>query len=49
MKIYCWEGYNQKKYLRKFNQKIVSKSFISDFEIANKIKKKISKMRCTQY
>ena len=43
MKIYCWEGYNQKKYLRKFNQKIVSKSFISDFQIANKIKKKLVK------
>ena len=43
MKIYCWEGYNQKKFCRNFNQKTHFKSFISDFQIANDIKNRDKK------
>lgn len=40
MNIYCWEGYNQKKFLRDFPYKIKTNSFISDYQIANQIKNK---------
>lgn len=40
MKIYCWEGYNQKKYLKNYPIKINTNSFISDFLIADDIRKK---------
>ena len=40
MNIFCWEGYNQKKFLKDFPYKINSSNFISDFQIANQINKK---------
>ena len=40
MNIFCWEGYNQKKFLKDFPHKINSSNFISDFQIANQINKK---------
>lgn len=44
MNIYCWEGYNQKKFIKNFSYKIKSNNFISDFYIANQIKNK--KVNC---
>ncbi len=38
MNIYCWEGYNQKEFLKDFPYKINTNNFISDFQIANQIK-----------
>ena len=41
MNIYCWEGYNQKKFLKEYPSKVNSNSFISDYLIAVDIKKKL--------
>lgn len=43
MNILCWEGYNQKKFLKNFPYPIKAQSFISDFQIAQDLKKKIIK------
>lgn len=40
MNVFCWEGYNQKNFLKEFPHKINSSNFISDFRIANQIKNK---------
>ncbi len=44
MNIYCWEGYNQKKFIKDFPYKINLRNFISDFHVANQIKNK--KINC---
>ena len=43
MHIYSWEGYNQKKFLKDLPLKVISNNFISDYTIANEIKKKYIK------
>ena len=43
MHIYNWEGYNQKKFLKDLPLKVISNNFISDYTIANEIKKKYIK------
>ena len=40
MNIYCWEGYNQRRFLKDFSYQIKTNSFISDYQIANQIKNK---------
>ena len=40
MNLYCWEGYNQKKFLTHYNTKVYPKTFISDYQIAKDIKNK---------
>ena len=44
MNIYCWEGYNQKKFIKDFPYKVNLRNFISDFHVANQIKNK--KINC---
>ena len=41
MKIVCWEGYNQQKFLNDYPFKVNSRIFMSDFLITNDIKKKL--------
>ena len=43
MNIYCWEGYNQKNFLNDLPLKVNSNNFISDYMVANDIKKKVIK------
>ena len=43
MHIYSWEGYNQKKFLKDLPLKVISNNFMSDYTIANEIKKKYIK------
>ena len=43
MNIYCWEGYNHNKFLKDFPLKVKSNNFISDYIVANDIKKKLIK------
>lgn len=39
MKLYSWDGYNESKYLKDYNRKVIAKQFLSDYEIAEKISK----------